>query len=158
MERLDLIFRHTDWVLRRGGNQSIDDIEYVLPADILVGRMKEERVPITDPRVFPIFNTPIDFGKNLILYMPKGDAHGENRLEYPSRMTPLEVMGAIYTYYRNTPVSGEIRDLDYERRIPGVQPNLYDYLGDHIHFEGLYPHTNGDGDYDNDGYRISFGS
>ncbi len=156
MDRLNLIFRNTDWRLHRGGGQNLDEIKFVLKADILAGRMTDERVPITDPRVFPIFNTPIDFGENLVLHMPRGDKNENIRLEYPSQMTPLEVMGAIYTYYKNTPVSGEVRDLDYERRITGVQPNLYDYLGDHIYFEGLYPNT--EGIPDNEGYFISFGS
>jgi hypothetical protein len=86
---------------------------------------------LTHPYVWDYVNKKHDFGKNLVLhfpsaeYMRNGEKYTTDRFEYPRMLSPLEVLGAIDTYF------DQFRDTD---------PTL-EILGEEKLFRGLKPHT-----------------
>ena len=95
-------------------------------------RNEDPELPnLTLPLIWDYVNKKHDFGKNLVLhfpsaeYMRNGEKYTTDRFEYPQMMSPLEVLGAIDTYF------DQFRADD---------PNL-EVLGEEKLFRGLKPHT-----------------
>lgn len=102
---------------------------------------------------------------NLVLYLqPIKYAHESDHVEFPTGnvVTPLQILGAIYTYY-NLPLTKEeldqleakakgdpsIKDIIDEARVimarGGIVPRT-EIMGSDIFFEGLSEYPNGDFD------------